>query len=192
MDQGIMMAEKSFRHAYADLQSSPGMVFWPIRLRSCVVLLFVIVILVVFSPPLLANPLSSQNHPQPAPDSSAKVKTIGMIIVALMAMSYQIYKKKRSTKGKYRKNKQHDKQVEELIALKKTYKSYYKQMYPENTPEDKLTIECQSCQTVNLLYAAHCTYCNEVISLNPAIIMYQDKIKELENQIKEKESSPSS
>lgn len=166
------------------------------RLRRCVrptragrpgvlagLLLAMVLLALLGTAALAVPPGAGGSPPRAMADNSGKIKTIGMIAVSLLAMSYKIYKKRHARGGAYRKNRQHDEEVEQLIALKKSYKECCRQLHPDKTPDDKLTIECPSCGKMNLLYAAHCTHCRESISLAATISDYEDKLREIKARL---------
>ena len=153
-------------------------------------MLCVVFAMEAFAGAALAASSGGGSPPSPAPADLTSVKTIGVIILLALVMFYKKYKRDNATKGKYRKNKLHDDQVAAVAKLKRQYKLYFKRLYPNNIPDDKLTIECPSCKQINLLYEPNCKYCSESISLDETIIEYEEKIREIEFKIKESGLSP--
>ena len=173
----------------ADVPEPAGVALRISRLPARVGRLAVPLVFALCATPALAGPAGSGNHAQPPSGNLAGLKAIGITIVLITILLLKKYKKNSSARGRYKNSRRHDEQVEMLVKLKKTYMQQFRQVYPDGYPDDVLTIECPSCKKNNLLYASHCRYCDELISLEPIIKSYEDKIRELASHISASRSS---
>lgn len=139
----------------------------------------------------IAEPVGGKKPAPPPRDKIIQFITMGSPFLLLVALSLKYFKNKRLAGGKDNNHNMHRKQVEEVVNLKKIYKSYYNVLYPDGVPDDKLTIECPSCRNVYSLYVPRCNNCNESICLDSTIKLYEEKIKTLESLINARRSDSS-